>query len=86
MSVDVLDHLEQQLVDARAHAAEAVDRADALAELRSLASGYAAARGQTFLTADQLDNGPPDEHQRAHLRSLIDRALPTNRSEETHAA
>jgi len=83
---DVLDHLEEVLAEARAHAARAVDRADAAAELRSLALRFAAERGVTTLAAEELWRCPKDEEETARLRALIGRALPgTANQGETHA-
>lgn len=73
---DVLDHLEGVLAEARDQAARAVDRADAAAELRSMALRFAAERGSTTLAAEDLWRCPHGEEETARLRALIDRALP----------
>lgn len=73
---DVLAHVEQRIATARTTAAAAVDRVDALIELRSRALAIAHRVGVTQISAEQLWAAIETEHERARLAALIDRALP----------
>lgn len=76
MTMNVTQHVEHELDVARAAAARAVDRAEALAELRSLLYDFEARTRTTALTPDEMWRAPLDEEERAHLSRLVERALP----------
>ena len=71
---DLLAWCEDALAEARDVAAAAVDRAEALAELRSLALERAAVLGVTVLTLEQLQAGFENEKTRARFLALARRA------------
>lgn len=70
---DLLDWIEAELDREREAAARHVDRADALAQLRTRALPIAASLRRP-LTPDDLFAAARDEHERAELRALADRA------------
>lgn len=78
---DVVVYVEQLLEEVRSEASDAYDRAAALEELRGLLYSITAERGQPQLTVDEMLRAPSSEQERAHLRSLVDRALPEPESE-----
>ena len=84
-SPDLLTWCEDALAEARDVAAAAVDRATALAELRSLALERAAVLGVTVLTLEQLRAGFEDEETRARFTALARRAT-TDERETDRAA
>lgn len=75
---DVLDHLDGELDRARSEAAAAYDRADALADLRSLAHEFAYRDNRARLTVDQLWRAPLNAEEHARLRALVERAFPNS--------
>jgi hypothetical protein len=82
---DVLAWVEDALAEARDVAAAAVDRAEALVELRSLALERAAVLGVTVLTLEQLQAALGDEEIRARFTALAVRAT-VNEREPSRAA
>ena len=72
MADDLLDALEAALAEAREDAARAVDRADALRELRSLAIAAAHQGRVLHSPADLHDHD--DEDARARVAALVARA------------
>lgn len=83
---DVLAWVEEQLGEARAAAARAYDRQDALEELRGLLYGFAAERRAVTLTPAEMWRAPASSEQRAQLGALIDRILPADESAKLRAA
>jgi hypothetical protein len=73
---DVIAQLETRLVDARAAAACAVDRAKALEEMRSKVLEIAHRLERTTLTPDEMWSAVDDEYERAELTAIVDRAFP----------
>ena len=71
---DILRWTEEELVVARAAAAAAVDRAEALVELRGLLLERAAELGTVTLTAEQFEDGLSDEEKRAQFTAIARRA------------
>ena len=85
-SPDILAEIEDALAEARAHAVVVVDRAEALAELRSLALERAAELGTPTLTAEQFENGLTTEQKRAEFTALARRAATDDERETSRAA
>lgn len=77
-SEDVVSHVEDRLADARAEAADAYGRVDALTELRGLLLDFCGRRGETTLTIQAMYAEPRDTEEDARLGSLINRALGGN--------
>jgi hypothetical protein len=73
VTLDVLEWVESELAAARTAAAHAVDRAEALVALRSLALERAAELVSPTLTLEQLQDGFADEEERAHFTALAHR-------------
>jgi hypothetical protein len=73
---DVLAYVDASLSDARAHAAAAVDRAQALRELRGLLFQLAARNDTPSITPERLMDLASDEAEHAELSALIERAFP----------
>jgi hypothetical protein len=69
---DFLDWIEDELAKERREAAKHVDRADALATLRSRALPIAQ-RLRRPLTPDDVFGSSANEHERAQLQALADR-------------
>jgi hypothetical protein len=69
---DFLDWIEDELALARREATKHVDRADALAALRSRALPIAQ-RLRRPLTPDDVFKSSSNEHERAQLQALADR-------------
>jgi len=80
---DVLHGLDRDLARARERAARAVDRAEALSELLTIADSVAATHNSVTLTADRLADSLTDERERAHLAALTTRAYGPPPKEET---
>ena len=76
---DMIGHIERELADARASAASAFDRVDALGQLRALALQAAADTNRRLLTIEELWAYPTTPEGRAELDALSRRAfgLPT---------
>lgn len=72
---DIVAAVEETLEQARQAAAEAVDRAEALAELRGLLFDFCARRRAPQLSVDEMWTTPDDEEERARLQALVDRSL-----------
>lgn len=71
---DFVAQLEDELTAAREQAARSLDRATALAELRSHALAVAAELRRPLRAADVLQpRDPHDEETRARLSALVDR-------------
>lgn len=76
MTGDAIEAIEAALDRARTAAARAVDRAEALAELHSLAIEAASRAGRTSIELDDLEHTRRTEEERARLAALITRARP----------
>lgn len=81
---DVVTHVENTLRVERVKLARAVDRVEALAELRALLFEFSHRAGTATLTPDDLERSPRDEKERARLTALVNRALPE--PQEAHHA
>ncbi len=85
--MDIITWAEESLVNARRAAAAAVDRAEALVELRSLAFELAQRIGATHLSLEAAEGALEDEHERARYQALCRRAIADTDTERTsHAA
>ena len=82
--LDLLVWFEDALAASRAAAAVAIDRAEALAELRSLALARAGELGRPTVTLDDLQSGF-DEETRARFTALARRAT-TDEGDPARAA
>lgn len=85
MNLDLLAWCEDALATARAEAAAAVDRAQALADLRSLALERAAVLETPTLTLQQFEASLSDEEARARFGALA-RRIHTDQEESRAAA
>ena len=83
---DVLAWVEDALAEARDVAAAAVDRAEALVQLRSLALERAAVLGVTVLTLEELRAGFEDEETRARFLAVARRATTDDEQETDYRA
>ena len=84
--LDLLAWLEDALAAARTEAAAAVDKAEALAELRSLALERAGELGVPTLTFDDFESGLATEQERATFNALALRATTNEREDSPRAA